>query len=139
MSAVPARYRSAAARQAVPTPARGAAAPQLRLVSAPAISRTRAPFVIFCSAILGAALLGALLLNTVMARDAYYAHDLDVRLARLAQIEQALAEQLELAASPAVLDAAARELGMVIAPQPAFIRLVDGVIIGSPTAATAED
>jgi hypothetical protein len=93
------------------------------------------PFVLLCISILAAALLGALLLNTSMARGAYEAHDLTRQLASLARGEQGLSTALDAKASPAELAAAAQALGMVPAPSLAFLRLSDGAVLGTPAAA----
>lgn len=120
-----------------PAPQRATPAPRarLRVVHAPAHERTRVPFVLLCMSILAAALLGALLLNTSMARGAYEAHDLTRQLASLARDEQGLSTALDAKASPAELAAAAQALGMVPAPGLAFLRLSDGAVLGTPAAA----
>lgn len=112
-------------------------APRLRVVRAPQTARTRVPFVVLCMAILAGALLCALLLNTTMARGAYEAHDLKQELARLAQQELDLSAELDARAAPEALAASARSLGMVPAASPAWLRLSDGAVLGSPTPAGA--
>lgn len=112
-------------------------APRLRLVRAPQHARTRVPFVLFCIAILVSALLGALVLNTTMARGAYEAHDLQIALAQEARTAQSLSTQLLAHKAPGALAASARALGMVPAPELAFLRLSDGAVLGSPTPAGA--
>lgn len=112
-----------------------ASKPRLKLVRAPAHERTRVPFVLLCIGILAGALLGALLLNTSMARGAYEAHDLTQRLATLARDEQSLSTALDAKASPPQLAAQAQALGMVQAPSLAFLRLSDGAVLGTPSAA----
>ncbi|WP_258726764.1 hypothetical protein [Cellulomonas sp. NS3] len=120
-----------------PRPSSPQAAPQttprLLLVRAPAQTRTRVPFVLVCMAILGGALLTALLLNTTMASGAYEKHDLDRELARLSVQEQDLAAELDRRSSPSELAAAARALGMVRATSPAWLQLSDGSVLGAPT------
>lgn len=117
-----------------PTPQ---ATPRLLLVRAPAQTRTRVPFVLVCMAILGGALLTALLLNTTMASGAYEKHDLDRELAQLSVAEQDLAAELDRRSSPSELAAAARELGMVRATSPAWLNLADQTVVGAPTPAGA--
>ena len=133
--------QAAARVGAVPRPARPAVAPQqaprLRLVRAPAQTRTRVPFVVACMAILAGALLTALLLNTTMARGAYEKHDLDVELARLASTQQDLSAALDRRASPAELAASARALGMVQARSTGWLRLADGTVRGGPAVGAA--
>lgn len=116
-----------------PTPA--APKPRIRLVKAPIQTRSRIPFVLLCMTIVAGALVGALLLNTTMARGAYEARELDTQLAQLAQTEQALLAEFDKLASPTELAKRARDLGMVQDSTPAFIRLSDGKIIGDPTPA----
>jgi len=103
-------------------------------VAAPATVRSRVPFVMLCIAVLAAALLGALVLNTTMAKDAYEARSLDIEIARLAERGQDLAAELERLGSPQILATTARSLGMVPAPSLAFLRLSDGAVLGRPGA-----
>lgn len=135
MSALPQSY-APASRPLGPAPRRSRAPePRLRLVRAPQSTRTRVPFVVFCIAILVGALLGALVLNTSMARGSYEAHALKFELAGLARTEQDLGTRLLAHKAPGQLAASARELGMVPAPELAFLRLSDGAVLGSPTPA----
>jgi len=139
VSALPQSY-SPGQRSFEPAPAPERArfeAPRLRLVRAPQHARTRVPFVLLCIAILVSALLGALVLNTSMARGAYQAHDLQIALAQEARTEQDLTAQLLAHKAPAALAASARALGMVPASGLAFLRLSDGAVLGSPTPAGA--
>jgi hypothetical protein len=133
--------QAAARVGAVARPARPAVAPQraprLRLVRAPAQTRTRVPFVVACMAILAGALLTALLLNTTMARGAYEKHDLDLELARLASTQQDLSAELDRRASPAELAASARALGMVQARSTGWLSLADGTVRGGPAVGAA--
>jgi len=137
MSALP---QSFAPTRVAPTaaPERGRApAPRLKLVRAPLTTRTRVPFVLLCIAILVGALLGALILNTSMARGSYQAHDLQIRLAELARTDQDLNTRLLANKAPGQLAASARALKMVPAPELAFLRLSDGAVLGAPTPAKA--
>ena len=109
-----------------------APAPRLRVVRAPALTRTRVPFVLFCMAVLGVALLSALLLNTTMAHGAYEKFDLSNELARLTQDEMDMASTLDRKASPEQLARAARDLGMVPAQGTGWLRLSDGSVRGTP-------
>jgi cell division protein FtsB len=82
-------------------------------------------------------LVSLLLLNTVLAQDAYTLHSLQKETAALADTEQALAQQVAQAENPAVLAERARSLGLVPAPNPVFVRGSDGTILGVPTPAVA--
>ncbi|HEY8717286.1 hypothetical protein [Pengzhenrongella sp.] len=139
MSALPQSYVPAR-RPGGPAAAPGrtrAPVPRLRLVRAPLQTRTRVPFVLLCIAILVGALLGALVLNTSMARGSYQAHELQGQLAQLARGDQGLNAQLLAHKAPAALAKSARDLGMVPVPELAFLRLSDGAVLGNPTPAVA--
>lgn len=112
---------------APPAPAR----PRLRLVRPPAQARTHVPFVVTCMAILAAALLAALLLNTQLAAGAYATRSMDLRLAELARTEQSLSAELDANKAPARLAEQATGLGMVPAGSTAWLRLADGTVQGA--------
>ena len=81
--------------------------------------------------------LAQLMLSIVLSDGAYQISSLQVEQNQLARTEQALAEQLELLKSPQSLAQKAETLGMVVGSgSPAFLRLSDGVLIGTPVAAT---
>ncbi len=127
----------AAAPRPVRRPAEQQAPPRLRVVAAPAQARTRVPFVLACMAVLAAALLTALLLNTSTAGHAFERYTLTNQLARLQQDQLDLQAQLDARSSPANLAAAARAIGMVPANGTGWLRLADGSVQGSPTPAGA--
>jgi hypothetical protein len=140
MSALPVRAPVPSVRPGVQrAPVRRAAAltPRLRVVAAPEQARARVPFVLFCIAIVSAALLGVLVLNTSLARGSFEQSHLRGELAKLSETQQSLSSRLDFAASPAQLAAAGLKLGMVPAPPEAFIRLSDSTVIGNPTPAVA--
>lgn len=140
MSAAHAIAVRAATVRAAPRPAPAPAAaprPRLRVVRAPAHARTRVPFVVLCMAVLVASLLGALVLNTSMAQGEYARFALQTRLAQSAQAQQDMRSQLEHAAAPAQLAAAASSLGMVPTTTGGYLRLADGAVLGSPAPAGA--
>lgn len=114
----------------------------LRLVPPPAPrqrrrGRRRAPFIVLIALLCVGGLVSLLLLNTVLAQDAYTLHSLQKETAALADTEQALAQQVAQAENPAVLAERARSLGLVPAPNPVFVRGSDGTILGVPTPAVA--
>ncbi|MHB1065370.1 MAG: hypothetical protein ACYC1Z_12945 [Georgenia sp.] len=130
MSAVPVR----APRTTAPRTAAARATswrPRLSVVPSPHPSRSFVPFLVLCVAVLTAALLGALVLNTQMAATAYEIHDRQVELNRLDEAEASLRAQVEIAGSPATLQRTAEDLGMVPAEGIRFIQLSDGAILGS--------
>ena len=77
-----------------------------------------------------ASLVGTLLLNTAMAQGEYDRAALQSRLAESAQVQEALVIDLERLSSPAEIEAAARELGMVPSGGSGYLRLSDGVVLG---------
>ncbi|MBU4214724.1 MAG: Nif11-like leader peptide family natural product precursor [Actinobacteria bacterium] len=134
MSAVAAaRAPQRAPRQAPrPTPA----PPRLRLVRPPAQARTRVPFVLTCMAVLGIALVSALLLNTSMAQVSFASSAQRTTLSRLQQDAKDLQAKIDATSSPEQLATAARALGMVPASGTGWVRLADGTVTGAPAPAT---
>jgi hypothetical protein len=106
-------------------------------VPSPRVRPARAPFVVLVLVLLTGGLLSLLLLNTVLAQDAFVLYDLKKRAAALADREQALQQQVAAEAAPHLLASRARKLGMVPAENPVFLRLSDGRILGVPRPATA--
>lgn len=114
--------------------------------TAPAVHSTRTgvmsngAFAMAALAVMSIGLLSLLVLNTALAKGSFRAHELRVQKADLAQREQLLRTQIENASSPVSLYQRATDLGMVESVTPAFIRLADGKIVGSPyPAGTALD
>jgi hypothetical protein len=81
----------------------------------------RAPFVVLVLGLLGGALVSLLLLNTVLAQDAFTLSELQRGNQQLNERKQALQEDISREGSPAVLYAKARSLGMKDVERPAFI------------------
>ena len=102
----------------------------LRLVTQRRSQAARAPFVLVVVALLLTGLLGLLVLNTVLAQDAFRLHKLQVDARTLADREQALQRQVSDLQSPHALAARATSLGMVPGGSPTFLRLSDGKILG---------
>jgi hypothetical protein len=113
------------------------AAPRLRVVSAPAHTRSRAGLVFGCIALLGGGLVALLLLNVSLERGSYVLQDEQTQQTRLQDQAQALREQLAALQSPENLAAQATKLGMVPNPNAAFLRASDGRVLGVPTRAVA--
>jgi cell division protein FtsB len=93
--------------------------------------------VILVAGLVVGGLVSLLLLNTVLAQDAYALHSLQKETATLADSEQALVQQVAQDESPAALATRARELGLVPAPNPVFVRGADGTVLGVATPAEA--
>ena len=106
--------------------------PALALVVPRRSDAPRAPFVAVVVSLLVSGLLGLLVLNTVLAQDAFALHTLSQDGRALADREQSLAREVEAMRSPEALAARADALGMVQAGPPAFLRLPDGAILGTP-------
>lgn len=109
-----------------------------------AAGRPRTPFVLLVLCLLGGALVSLLLLNTVLARDAYTLTALESNVRKLEQQKQALKENNLREAAPPQVAQKARNLGMVQPTQPAFIDPSNGTVTGptlrpvpSPAAAAA--
>ena len=141
MSAAPARWATAPAHSVptpvpAPAPARSAP-PRLHVVRPPAQRRTRVPFVLLCLGVLVLAMVATLLLNVAMAQGEFDRFALQSRLAQSAQEQERLTAELERAASPATLAASASALGMVRSAGGGYLRLADGVVLGSAVPAGA--
>lgn len=95
----------------------------------------RAPFVLLVVGLLGGGLVSLLLLNTVLAQDAFALHALRKQTATLEEREQALRQEVARAEAPQTLARKARALGMVPASGSAFIDTGRGKIVGNPKAA----
>ncbi len=128
---VPARHARPAARPA-PAP------PRLRVVSAPTHTRSRAGAVVGCGALLVAGLVTLLLLQMSLERGAYSLQAAQGQARELGEQEQSLREQIEKLQAPQNLAAKAAALGMVEAPNPAFLRASDGRVLGVPAPGVAK-
>lgn len=136
---------SALAHLAIPhrpaTRTRGAKRPQqrrvLRLVAPVANRARRTPFVVVLLTLIGAGLVGLILISAAMqartfelARLSDQARDLQIR-------QQALQREVSDLESPENLGPRALWLGMVPSQTPVYLRLSDGAVIGSPKPAEA--
>ncbi|MCU1600869.1 MAG: hypothetical protein JWO22_1578, partial [Frankiales bacterium] len=109
----------------------------LRLVPPRRSSAAKTPFVVVLVTLLVGGLLGLLLLNTLVAQQSFAIHDLAAKDKVLAQQEQDVARQVQGLQTPASLAARAAALKMVPSGPPAFLRLADGKVLGTPTAGQA--
>jgi hypothetical protein len=118
-----------------------AAVERARLTVVPprrAIGRTQAartPFAVLVISMLVAGVVGLLMFNTNMQQSSFKATALQERVNVLTAKEQSLNMELDALRDPQRLASAAKELGMVPATEPAFIRLIDGRVLGNPTPA----
>lgn len=97
----------------------------------------RVPFVLLVLAVLGVGLVGLLLLNTSLQQGSFAIHDLQRQTSLLADRQSELERKVAVLQAPENLAARAVKLGMVPNPNPAFLRLSDGKVLGDPTPATA--
>jgi len=94
-------------------------------------------FVVLLLAVLGAGLVGLLVLNTAMQRAAFTLDALDQKATALDVRRQVLDLKVDRLQSPQVLGRRATELGMVPMTTPVFLRLSGGKILGDPQPAVA--
>jgi hypothetical protein len=118
-------------------PRPGPAAPRLRVVSAPAHTRSRAGLVLGCITLLGGGLVALLLLNVSLEKGSYELQEQQSQATQLQDRAQSLREQLATLQAPQNLAAQAGRLGMVPNPNAAFLRASDGKVLGVPTRAVA--
>ncbi len=133
------RIRSAAAGRV--TGLAGAALERARLTVVPR-ARTRTsplPFVTLVSFVLLAGVIGLLMFNTSMQQAAFTATTMEQQAATLNAREQTLRMELDILRDPQRVALKAQRMGLVIPATPAFLRLSDGKVLGTPTAATRED
>lgn len=112
-----------------------------RLTVVPRV-RSRAPKVPFVSLVtllLVGGVAGLLAFNTSMQQASFTATSMEQRAAVLDAREQSLQMELETLRDPQRVAVTARRMGMVPPSAPAFLRLEDGAVLGSPAPAVAED
>ncbi|WP_344453181.1 hypothetical protein, partial [Actinocorallia aurantiaca] len=96
----------------------------------PSSGRPRAPFVLLVLCLMGGALVSLLVLNTVLARDAYTLSALEGSERQLTQQKQALVEEIAREESPKRLALKARNQGMVQPSELAFVDPGNGRVTG---------
>ncbi|WP_201848514.1 hypothetical protein [Myceligenerans indicum] len=96
-------------------------------VRAPLHARSKIPFLVLCATIMLVALVGALVLNTTLARGSYEMARLQSDVGRTAQDVQGLQE--DIAQSEADLATTARSYGMVPAENPTMLSVKTGKVV----------
>lgn len=134
-SAARARPATTARATAAPRPAVTPRPPRtpLTVVPVPRTRPPRAPFIAVIALLMVGGLLGLLALNTMLAQDAFAAHELQTQSKALADREQELLEQVEAMQAPAALAAEAQALGMVPGGTPVFLDLAGKRVLGDVT------
>lgn len=80
-------------------------------------------FAIFLSAIAGAGLLALLIINILLAQDAFTLSELKLEAKLVADQREAIDRQIDQVSSPAALAKAASDLGMQASQSPVFLNL----------------
>ncbi len=112
------------------TPRRAATPPrQLKVVSPPEM-RGNGVFLALCVTLLLGGFVAVLVLNTAMAKGSYTMRGLQHRSDELTDTQDSLRHAIDRLSGPGPLAKRARELGMVPAETPAFLRLSDGKVLG---------
>ena len=97
------------------------------------------PFVALVSFVLLAGVIGLLMFNTSMQQAAFAATTMEQQAATLQAREQTLRMELDVLRDPQNVALKAQRMGMVVPATPAFLRLSDGKVMGTPTAAVRDD
>ncbi|GAA1117569.1 hypothetical protein GCM10009630_14090 [Kribbella jejuensis] len=106
--------------------------PRLRVVYGAPFRPPRMPFVIFVVSLLAAGLVGLLLLNTQLQSGTFDITKLNSQANDLRDQQQQLEKQVRALESPQNLSDRALRMGMVPNPNPVFLRLSDGRVLGVP-------
>jgi cell division protein FtsB len=106
--------------------------PKLRIVYGAPFRPPRMPFVLFVVALLAAGLVGLLLLNTELQRGTFQVTALNQQADQLRDQQEQLERQVRTLESPQNLADRALRMGMVPNPNPVFLRLSDGRVLGVP-------
>ncbi len=99
----------------------------------------RTPFAVLVLAMLVVGVVGLLMFNTNMQQTSFKATALQEQVNVLTAQEQSLNMELDQLRDPQRLAVSAKKLGMVAPAEPAFVRLLDGRILGNPTPASPAD
>jgi len=99
---------------------------------------SRLPFVTLVSFVLLAGVIGLLMFNTSMQQASFAATSMELQASTLTAREQTLRMELDGLRDPQRVARQAQRMGMVIPATPAFLRLSDGKVLGTPTPATRD-
>jgi hypothetical protein len=140
----PGRIRSSAASGYAPGRVSGLAGAALERARLTVVPRTRTrtsrvPFVMLVSFVLLAGVIGLLMFNTSMQQAAFATTSMEQQAATMTAREQTLRMELDMLRDPQRVGLEAQRMGMVMPANPAFLRLSDGKVLGTPTPATREN
>ncbi len=107
----------------------------LRVVPPARNRAAKAPFIVLVLGLLGGGLVSLLLINTALSQGAFAVQQLQKTNIGLTEQQQQLSKALADADQPAALASKAVALGMVPGGAPAFLRLPDGKVLGTPKVA----
>ncbi len=107
----------------------------LRLVRPVRSRASKAPFVVVVLALLSIGLVGLIVMSTVLQAQSFQAAALNRTASALQSQQQGLTREVEYLQSPANVARRALIYGMVPNATPAFLRLSDGKVLGTPEAA----
>lgn len=113
--------------------------PRLRPLPEVPRKRSSAPFIGLVAVLLGFGAGGAILLNTTIEQQSREITSLQRQATSLTNQEAMLVANVNMLRSPRVLSAKAADLGMVPNPNPVYIELPDGKILGKPTPVTGKE
>ena len=113
--------------------------PPLRPVAKPKPRMARFPFLLVVIGLFGLGMAGLLMLNTTLQNQAFEARALNRKVTELAYIQADLEQRLDANATPGELARLASKLGMRPNPQPAFLVLPEGRIVGEPKPVTGKE
>ena len=99
--------------------------------------RSALPFALVVMVVLGAGLVGVLVLNTAIDHGAFQLQQSQQRQTDLTNQEQKLQQQVAGLSAPGPLSSAAARLGMVPNQQPAFLDPSSGTVLGVPSEAAS--
>jgi hypothetical protein len=108
-------------------------------VAEPAARLARFPFLLVLIGTFGIGMAGLLMLNTTLQSQAFESRTLNRQAAELAYAQADLENQLDALAAPQELARRASALGMRPNPNPAFLVLPSGKVVGDPTPVAGDE
>lgn len=109
--------------------------PKVRPVSNPRKVMSLPAYVAMLTVVMLSAMLGSLVINTVLTQGAFALQDTTRQAKILRDQHEELTQSVAAAESPVAIEQKARSMGMVPAASPVFLRLADKSVLGEPVAA----